>query len=130
MTGSQPVLEPTMRSFRCPVCRKQLTKREYESALGILGEREQHMRHQHAVLASKVKKLGAEKRKARADGVNAERSRTQRLLAGKDQQIRVLHERLRNLKKGTTPQTDGLEFEERLHARLQEEFGADHIKHD
>src|SRR5437773_2033902 len=34
-----------MATYLCPVCRKKLSKNEYENALGILGEREQHFVH-------------------------------------------------------------------------------------
>lgn len=57
-------------------------------------------------------------------------ARTQRLLQGKDTEIRRLNERLRQLKKGSTPQTEGLEFEEKLVARLRREFPDDHIQHE
>ena len=119
-----------MANYRCPVCRKALSKHEYEKALGILGEREQHLRHEKAHLQSQLKSARLTAKRAHADGVRAERDRTQRLLAGKDREIQRLHEQLKRLKKGTTPQTDGLEFEDKLFARLGREFPTDHLEHD
>jgi hypothetical protein len=51
------------------------------------------------------------------------------LLRGKDKHIAALQERIEQLKKGTTPQTDGLEFEDRLTSGLQREFPDDRIMH-
>jgi hypothetical protein len=39
----------------CPACKKRLTKKEYESALGILEEREVHLEHVRAELPKKLK---------------------------------------------------------------------------
>jgi len=118
-----------MKKYRCPVCKKSLNKKEYEQALGILSERDKH--HQHEI-AEFQKKLHLEKvktDKAKNEGIKFERGRTQRLLAGKDKQIQILKERFDQLKKGSTPQTEGLEFEDKLAARLQREFKEDDIQH-
>lgn len=115
---------------RCPVCRTPLTERAYERALGILGARERHMHDQAAKLKGKILEAQQQARAARAAGVATERARTQRLLQGKENQIRKLNERLRQLKKGSTPQTEGLEFEETLVGRLRREFREDEIKHE
>lgn len=115
---------------RCPVCKTPLTQHAYERALGILGAREQHMHEQAAKLQDKIQQARREAREAKAAGVATERARTQRLLQGKDAQIHKLNERLRQLKKGSTPQTEGLEFEETLVARLRREFRDDHIQHE
>lgn len=116
-------------NFKCPVCRKSLTKQEYERALGILGEREKHLTHEKSELQRKLREIREQARKAKAEGVKTERSRTQRLLAGRDKEIQKLKERLNQLKKGTTPQTEGLEFEETLTIRLRREFPDDKIEH-
>jgi hypothetical protein len=118
-----------MNTYNCPVCKKSLSKTEYERALGILGEREKHLEHEKYELQRKLREAQTKEKKARQDGINVERARTQRLLAGKEQQIRTLQERISQLKKGTTPQTDGLEFEETLTARLKREFPEDEIQH-
>jgi hypothetical protein len=115
---------------RCPVCKTPLTQRAYERALGILGARERHMHEQAARLQGKVRQAQQDARAARAAGIADERARTQRLLQGKEDQIRKLNERFRQLKKGSTPQTEGLEFEETLVARLHREFPDDRVRHE
>ncbi|MGA7765720.1 MAG: DUF2130 domain-containing protein, partial [Candidatus Sulfotelmatobacter sp.] len=67
--------------------------------------------------------------KAKQDGIRFERARSQRLMAGQNKQMKKLQERIAQLEKGTTPQTDGLEFEHKLVARLQREFPKDKIEH-
>ncbi|MDR7523460.1 MAG: DUF2130 domain-containing protein [Armatimonadota bacterium] len=63
------------------------------------------------------------------EGKEEERKRTRRLLAGKDKEIQALKERIEQLQKGSTPQTEGLEFEEKLAARLKREFPEDDVRH-
>lgn len=118
-----------MKSFRCPVCNKSLSKKEYEKALGILDEKNQHFQHVKADLLNQLKQAKAKGTEARQAGMSAERKRTQRLLQGKERDIDRLRERLSQLKKGSTPQTEGLEFEETLVARLQREFREDKVQH-
>ena len=122
-----------MKMHRCPVCKKSLTKREYEQALGILDKREKHFEHEKMELHKKLReakvKVKETKKEARKEGIKVERARTQRLLVGKDKQIQSLKERIDQIKKGTTPQTEGLEFENKLTSRLRREFPGDDIQH-
>ena len=118
-----------MKRFKCPVCSKALSRREYEEALGILSERDKHSEQEKRNLRTKVRLAESRARRSREQGIQTERSRTQRLLAGKEEQIRTLQQRICQLKKGTTPQTEGLEFEETLAHRLQHEFSEDEIQH-
>lgn len=120
---------PRTKTYRCPVCKKPLTQKEYEKALGILGERERHLQHQKVELQKRLREAKVKQKKAREEGVKAERSRTQRLLAGKEKQIQTLKERIKQIRKGSTPQTEGLEFEEKLTARLRREFPTDQVEH-
>lgn len=119
-----------MKSYRCPVCKKSLTKHEYESALGVLDARQKHLEHEKMRLQAQVRAARAAQARARTEGVRAERERGQRLLAGQNKKVRVLQERIKQLEKGRTPQTDGLEFEHKLVARLEREFPKDRIKHE
>lgn len=118
-----------MKKYICPVCKKTLTRKEYEEALGILKEKEKHFEHERAELQKKLKEAKKNEKKAKEEGMKAERARTQRLLAGKEKQIRILQERLKQLEKGSTPQTEGLEFEDKLASRLRQEFPEDEILH-
>src|SRR5713226_1505763 len=99
-----------MKRYRCPVCGKALTEREYLDALGILGEREKHLKHQTAELQRKLKETQARVKEAKEEGRKGEQARTKRLLKGKDRDIQRLKERLRQVQRGSTPQTEGLEF--------------------
>ncbi|MGD0694281.1 MAG: hypothetical protein ABSB82_05450, partial [Terriglobia bacterium] len=47
----------------------------------------------------------------------------------KDKQIATLQDRIEQLRKGTTPLTDGPEFEDKLTRRLQRQFPDDNISH-
>jgi len=119
---------PRTKQYRCPVCGKPLTKREYESALRIQDERDKHARHELDELRAQLRKTRGDVKKAHADGVRAEHNRTQRLLQGKEKTIQMLKERIAQVRRGTTPQTEGLEFEEKLAARLRREFPDDDIQ--
>lgn len=117
------------QSYVCPVCKTSLSKKDYERALGILDERQRHHDHETADLERRLQQAIAKGRSAKDEGVRFERARTQRLLAGRDKVIRILEERLRQVQKGSTPQTEGLEFEEKLAARLRREFRGDLVEH-
>ena len=118
-----------MTVYRCPVCKKPLTKREYESALGVMSERDKHLSDEKKSLLRQLQQARAANVRARQTGVDAERARSRRLMAGQRRHIQKLQNKIANLEKGTTPQTDGLEFEHKLVARLQKEFRNDKIEH-
>jgi hypothetical protein len=183
------------RKFLCPVCKTQLTREAYESALGIYEERNEELARREDELKSRESDFQKEKarlildarrarekgieegraaEKKRADrtlaadrealarqtrllasreaafkkqkselvekakaslgkgieqGIQNERKRTERLLSGQAGTISKLEERIRQLEKGSTPQTEGLEFEGILVERLQNEFPTDDIEH-
>ncbi len=130
-----------MQQYRCPVCKKPLTKKEYEAALGILSEREAHLKHREEELKGKeaaLRKTKADllakakeaKTEGLAQGKKKERERAERLMAGQKGKIAKLQERIQQLEKGSTPQTEGLEFEATLTERLQKAFRSDVIKHE
>jgi hypothetical protein len=132
--------EEAMPVYRCPVCKKPLTKKEYESALGILEKHKAHLKHEQAKLDQEkaqfrqqqtalLAKARASKREGFDEGQRKEKARAERLFQGKDKQIEKLRDRIEQLQKGTTPQTEELEFEETLVARLQDEFPSDGIQH-
>lgn len=131
-----------MKTYRCPTCGKALTKLEYEKALRIHGEQERHLAHREAELRQKQldwgrqqrarerqlkkdldRKLQQEKNRVREQ----ERTRADRQQTGLREQLQKLKERLRQREQGTTPQTEGLEFEEKLTSRLQKEFPEDEV---
>ena len=118
-----------MKTFPCPVCKKPLTIKEYEEALGILEERKRQHRRDLLDLRKKLEEARIKEKRAKANGIKIERARSQRLLAGQRKKVHVLEQRIAQLEKGTTPQTEGLEFEETLADRLRKEFPDDEIQH-
>jgi hypothetical protein len=136
-----------MKVYRCPLCKSKLSKERYEQVLNI--QREQKIAQQEelakahkiihqaqraqAELKSKLRELKQKAKELRAEGIRQgslkEKQRQERLTAGLKKKVVVLQERIRQLEKGTTPQTEGLEFEVNLCRRLQKEFPEDRIEH-
>ena len=119
-----------MRGYQCPVCHKILTKKEYEGALGILQARDKHHAHILGQLTQRLKASKQESKKARKQGIEYQKGRTRQLLEGKEKMLQKLKERVKQLQKGTTPQTEGLEFEDKLVKRLKMEFPEDGVIHE
>jgi len=110
--------------FRCPLCNSVISKRIFGRVTGILKERkrlEQSLRREA--------KLAVERGKA------AERKRAERLsdmVQSKSRKIQALVktvEELRNqLRRGTTPQVEGLNLEEELSKELRDRFRGDKVQ--
>ena len=127
-----------MKNYQCPTCHKKLTKTEFEKALRVNETREKHFAHREEALAQRerqqridqrnkmrqLKQQGAAEKKRIRD---SERARAARQQAGLRDQLEAAKEKLRQRAKGTTPQTEGLEFEEKLATRLRKEFPEDRI---
>jgi hypothetical protein len=92
-----------------------------------------HSAHkEQATLRTQLKASKKATREAKQDGILAgqrqERGRAERLVQGRDKEITKLKAAIEHLKKGTTPQTGGLEFEETLYRRLRQYFPDDDIR--
>jgi hypothetical protein len=118
-----------MKSRRCPVCKSPLTEEQYNKALGIVGKLKDHLTHQIANLRGQLRESRQKISAARSEGITAERSRSQRLMQGQKETITKLRDRVRQLQKGSTPQSEGLDFETSLVAKFRREFGEDDIQH-
>jgi hypothetical protein len=118
-----------MKTRHCPVCKKPLTEQEYNNALGIVGKLKDHLTHQIVTLKGQLQQSNKKISAARHDGVRAERLRSQRLMLGQKETITKLRDRVRQLQKGSTPQSEGLDFETTLVTRFRREFGDDDIQH-
>lgn len=118
-----------MKTYHCLVCGKLLTKTEYEKALKIQEAREIHLRHRESELKKKERALPQKIEEARIEAQRKEKTRAERLMSGWKNKVKTLEERIRQLEKGSTPQTRGLEFEDKLTARLEQEFPEDDIQH-
>src|SRR5438552_3852115 len=129
-----------MKIHRCPTCGKVLTRTEWEKALRIHGEREKHLSHRAEELTKREREQRIRERDFKREGKrklaqetkrvrDQERVRASRQQVGLKDTINKLKERLRQRERGTTPQTEGLEFEDRLAARLKREFPDDEVVH-
>jgi hypothetical protein len=90
--------------------------------------REKHYEEMKEALEKREEGLDKEVASAETRGEAKERRRCERLMSGQKKTISKLQERISQLEKGTTPQTDGLEFEDKLVARLRKEFKEDDIR--
>lgn len=136
-----------MKTYKCPLCGGMLTKSKYEAVLHIQQEKERTQKagldklHRQIHLQQRResdlrKQLKESKQKIKAaqfegliKGKRLEKERAERLMAGQKKTIQKLQDRVRQLQKGSTPQTEGLEFEENLYRRLKHEFSEDKIEH-
>lgn len=115
--------------YKCPVCKKPLTKKEFERALKIHEAQEKHFEHKEREFADKVRRFEDEKKKIKRDARESERARTRRIVGGKVKEIGKLKERIKMLQRGKTPQEGGPEFELKLVRQLRTEFDGDDIQH-
>jgi Na+-translocating ferredoxin:NAD+ oxidoreductase RnfG subunit len=118
--------------YRCPVCNKALTKKEFERAFNIHEGQKQHLealQQQLAEVKRKSKQNENQIRKdARSEARQAEKDRTSRILEGKDKALAKVRKAYELLKRGKTPQEGGPEFEVKLVKRLRAEFKDDDVQ--
>jgi hypothetical protein len=119
-----------MKRYRCPVCKKSLTRKEHERVFKIHKAAQARLRAEEANLKQErillKKRLVEAKRTVR----HKEQARANKLTAGLQEQVKILKDRLRQARRGVTPQTEGLEFEDKLVARLKREFPSDEVRHE
>jgi hypothetical protein len=116
------------QKYRCPVCKKALTKKEFERAFKIHEAQKEHVEALARQLEERERRFKAEKKKVKKEARESERQRTRRIVKGKDLQIGKLREAIRALKRGKTQQEFGPEFEVKLVKRLRAEFKDDDIQ--
>jgi hypothetical protein len=144
----------TSKTFRCPLCGSNLTKARYYEIVGVWEERQklektlreqlQNLRLEREKLLREQKTIKVQMRKdmkkavkeALERGKKKEKSRADRLskmIQGKTQEIQDLNKKIKELqeqlRKGTTPQVEGLNLEEELVKELTKEFPEDKIEH-
>ncbi len=132
-----------MKTYRCPFCQSTLPKDKYERVMHIQEEKEKarreaekqlrQARETQASLKAQLKESKRKQKEARAEGAKAgarvEKQRQERLTVGLRSKLELAKARIKQLERGTTPQTEGLEFEDVLYKRLQKEFPEDRIEH-
>lgn len=136
-----------MARYVCPVCGTLLSKDRYEKALGIWEERRKQLdelerelserrrsfvEEQKAWRSEQRRKIqeaiqqGKQKEKRRADRLAKQLDGALRAIREKEEQISDLKEQL---KRGTTPQIEGLLDEAKFASLLKEAFPEDRIEH-
>jgi len=136
-----------MTSYRCPLCGTKLTRERYEKVLGVWQERRKSLQEFEERLRKDRGEFEGERRAWRAQqrrrirqaiqqGKEKEIGRAKRLsrqldgalvaIQEKERQIKDLKEQL---KRGTSPQVEGLLDEIRFARVLQEAFPQDKIEH-
>lgn len=116
--------------FRCPVCGKPLTKRQFDRALRIHEARQEHVEQRIHQLQEERRSFEARKRELMRKAREAEQARTLRIVGNKEKKIVELRETIKLLKRGKAPQDAGPEFEVRLLKHLRADFGGDEIRHE
>lgn len=147
-------MKTTAKKFRCPLCDSILTKTRYLEIIGVWEERaklEQTLKEQLRDLRKERQRLVLEKNKmkttmqkemkkavkeAKEKGIQKEKARADRLskmIQRKTQDIQSLNKKIKELqeqlKKGTTPQVEGLNLEAELVKELKKAFPKDRIEH-
>ncbi|MFH1703729.1 MAG: DUF2130 domain-containing protein [Nitrospirota bacterium] len=142
------------KKFRCPLCGSFLTQTRYYEIIGVWEERarlEKTLKEQLQNLQREKQKLLLEKKTIKAQmekemrkavkealekGKKEEKARADKLskmIQGKTQEIQNLNKKIKELqeqlKRGTTPQVEGLNLEEELAKELKREFPEDKIEH-
>lgn len=112
------------QNYRCPVCKKPLTKKEYERALHIHEAAEE----ERLKWKEERRKFKANEKKIRKDAKEAARKQFRRTEEGLVTEIRRLKEKLRARQLAKSQQEFGPEFEIKLLTRLKQEFATDEIE--
>lgn len=146
-------MNTSTKKLRCPLCHSPLTQTRYYEIIGLWEERarlEKSLKDQLKDLRKERKKFIEEKRSIKAQmkkekkkavkeaeekGKKKEKARADRLakmlqgLMQKDREhVKRIRELEEQLKKGTTPQVEGLNLEEELARSLRKEFAQDKIE--
>ena len=129
-----------MGTSKCPVCGTVLSKKRWEEALGVWKARQQHLQEQAAELQREKRELKKDRKKLREEGMKEGKRKEKRradtlakqmrgLLERENQQKKRIRDLERQLKQGTTPQVEGLLYEQQLVKQLKARFPHDEIQH-
>jgi hypothetical protein len=141
---------PNAKPSACPLCGSVLTREKYLEIVGVWQERkrlESSLKGERRKLQEEKARLHAAKKAMRremkqatkdaaAKATEKEKRRADRLSAmiqGKSHQIQFLSRKVKELqeqlKRGTTPQVEGLNFERELVKDLKKHFPDDRVEH-
>lgn len=113
------------QSYSCPLCRGTLTKERWLEVTGLWQERERLLAESKK-RERQAEKLGAERERRRMTYLQGLLKKRDDDLGKLQQQNRDLREQL---KRGTTPQMEGLLYEPELCRELRHRFPSDKITH-
>jgi hypothetical protein len=116
------------KSYRCPVCKKSLTKNEYDRALHIHEAQQDKLLEWERRLRSQERGMEKKLVDAKAQGRQAGESKAARTVKGLKEQLKKAHDRLRQVENRTTPQVEGLADEIKLTNKLRNEFRGDDVQ--
>jgi len=108
--------------YRCPVCKKPLTKKEFQRALHIHKAQEEHLAERERQQDERDRQFKTKEKQIKDDARASERARNNRIIGNQGEKIRNLQQTIQLLKRGKTPQEGGPEFEIKLVRRLKDEF--------
>lgn len=116
------------KTYRCPVCKKSLTKNEYDRALHIHEAQQEKLVDWERRLRSQERSMHNKVKEAKEQGRQAGESKAARTVKGLKEQLKKAHDRLRQVENRTTPQVEGLADEAKLVSKLKQEFRGDDVQ--
>lgn len=116
------------KTYRCPVCKKSLTKNEYDRALHIHEAQQDKLLEWERRLRSQERVMGKKLQDAKEQGRHSGESKAARTVKGLKEQLKKAHDRLRQVENRTTPQVEGLADETKLTNKLRNEFRGDDVQ--
>lgn len=141
---------PKSKTYTCPLCDSALTRERYLEIVGVWDERKRlesslkgelrKLQDERTRLRDENKTIRREMKQAARDAATKatekERKRADKmslLIQGKTQQIQLLSRKVKELqeqlKRGTTPQVEGLNYEHELVKDLKKNFPQDDVQH-
>lgn len=129
-----------MRVYKCPVCETVLPKEKWEKALGVWEARQKHLQDREAELQRHERELKRNRKVILKQGVEAGKQKEKRranylakrlgaFLERDKQKGKRIRELEQQLRRGTTPQLEGLLYEHQLVKQLRSRFPHDAIQH-
>lgn len=119
---------PEQKTYRCPVCKKLLTKKEFDRALHIHEAQQSRLKEWELRLQTQAREMPKKIQAAREEGRKSEKSNSARMVKGYKEKLQRMQERMKQIERGTTPQSEGLADEEKLTKRLSQEFADDDVQ--
>lgn len=124
------------KKFKCPLCDSDIAESKYYEVLRISDERKKYEEGLKKQLSSLEKDINKAKKEGVEKGIQKQKKRyeqvsklylgAQKRLDEKENEVKKLRE---EIKKGTTPQLEGINLEHELVKELRHKFPGDRIEH-